>query len=67
MASGYTQVAIQMKEKYFLAVVSNIEEEPEIFLLPDPAHCLKATKRIYRPVQINWTVSAGEISKVIKI
>ncbi|MBS3948641.1 MAG: DUF3883 domain-containing protein [Dethiobacter sp.] len=60
------QVGTQMKERYFLAIVSNIEEKPEIFILPDPTHRLKAVKKNYRPVQINWTVSSKEISKVIK-
>ncbi|MBS3970940.1 MAG: DUF3883 domain-containing protein [Clostridia bacterium] len=59
------QVAMQLKERYILAIVSNIVSEPEIVLLADPARRLNATKKIYRPVQINWTVSAREISRVL--
>lgn len=53
--------AIEKKGSYYLAIVKNTESSPDITIIRDPAGSLKAQKRIYTTVQVNWMVDSESL------
>lgn len=52
-------------DSYFLCVVSNINENPEISFVQNPCKKLNAKKNIRTVVQISWSVSANHLADFI--
>lgn len=48
---------------YYLAVVENLEKNPEIIFIKDPTSTLKGKKNIYTTAQIQWSVSEKSLRK----
>lgn len=48
--------AIEKEDKYFLALVSNLDKKPLLTLIQNPARKLRAEKKIYTTIQISWTI-----------
>jgi hypothetical protein len=49
---------------YFLCVVSNLNTEPNILFIQNPADKLKPKKNIYTSIQICWNVSQNQLSEL---
>jgi len=57
-------VARHEKEKYFLCVVSNLAEKPEIIFIKNPAKLLTPKKNIFTSIQINWSVTQNQLGEL---
>jgi hypothetical protein len=55
------KVAMQHRNKYFLCIVRNVNNKPELELINNPAQLLKPMKSIKTTIQINWSVSDKEL------
>jgi len=44
-------------ENYFLCIISNLNEQPEIIFIQNPFEKLKPKKNIFTSIQISWSVS----------
>lgn len=56
---------ITAKEKgdsYFLCIISNIADTPNVKFIENPAVKLNPKKNIYTTVQVNWSVNAKELN-----
>ena len=49
-------------EKYFLCVVSNLNEKAEIVFIQNPADNLNPKKNIYTSIQISWSVTQNQLA-----
>lgn len=58
------EAAKQAKDKYYLAIVSNINTNPEINFIQNPASVLNPKKNIITTIQIQWSVSASELQEI---
>lgn len=58
-------VAKQKGDSYFLIVISDLNNNPEIKFIQNPAKKLSPKMSIVRPIQTNWTVSKIEIEKAL--
>ena len=58
------KVAKEQGSKYFLCIVRNVNDKPELELINNPARQIKPTKNIRTTVQINWTVSDKELKSI---
>jgi len=47
---------------YFLCVISNLSEEPNIIFIQNPAEKLNPKKNIYTSIQINWSVTSNQLA-----
>ena len=47
--------------KYYLALVSNIEDKPKIKFVNDPSAVINPKKQIYTKVEVQWTLSEDEL------
>ncbi len=54
-------MASENRNKYYLAIVKNLEAIPEIHFIKDPFGELKPIKNMYTTLQVNWTVSKKEL------
>ena len=59
------ETAMAKGESYYLILVNNIDNEPVVNIIPNPALNINPRKNLITVVQVNWNVSAGDISKVI--
>ncbi len=50
-------------DKYFLAVVRNLDRDPEVEFIQNPTAVLKATKSIITSVQVQYNISSKEFVK----
>ena len=57
-------VAKSEQDKYFLCVISNLAEKPEIIFIQNPATQLNPKKNIYTSIQISWSVTQNQLSKL---
>lgn len=57
-------IAKAKQEKYFLVLISNINEIPKIKIINNPAKELSPKKNIYTTIQINWSVNEKELNKI---
>ncbi len=51
-------------EKYFLCVVSNLNETAEIVFIQNPADKLNPKKNIYTSIQISWSVTQNQLAVI---
>ncbi len=57
------QVAKDMGDLYFLAVVRNVGSQPDVSLIQNPASLLTPAMRVYTTLQVSWTVSQASLSQ----
>lgn len=55
------KTAVEYGSKYYLALVSGLDNVAKVKLICDPAGILKAKKNIYTTVQVNWSISDKEL------
>lgn len=55
------QVATEYKEKYYVALIMNISNIPQIKFIQNPTKKLKAKKNIYSTIQLSWSVSQKDL------
>ncbi len=53
------------KECYFLCIISNLNEQPKLKFIQNPAIRLNPKKNIYTTIQINWSVSQTQFAFLI--
>jgi hypothetical protein len=53
-------------QKYFLALIQDVNNEATINIIQNPSKMLGASKNIYTTVQISWSVSQKEINNVLE-
>jgi hypothetical protein len=58
------RVAREKGDAYFLCIVANIESTPNIRFIKNPVLKIKPKRNIYSTIQINWSVSETELSKI---
>jgi hypothetical protein len=58
------KVATEKGESFFLCVVKNVGDKPEISFIQNPAAIITPKKNIYTTIQINWSVSENELKKL---
>jgi hypothetical protein len=49
---------------YFLCIISNLNEKPEIIFIQNPAEKLDPKKNIYTSIQISWSVTQKQLSEI---
>lgn len=59
------EMARKKGDKYYVTIISNIENEPTINLIKNPAELINPTRNVFSVVQVNWSVSE-KILKTIK-
>lgn len=59
------ETARKKGDKYYVAIVSNIEEKPEISLIKNPAEHINPTRNVFSIIQVNWSVSEKELNTII--
>ncbi len=52
------------KEKYYLCLVSNLNEQPEIIFVRNPAEKIKPKKNIYTSIQVSWSVTHNQLTEL---
>lgn len=52
-------------DKYYLAIVSNIENEPQIRLIKNPAELINPTRNVFSIIQVNWSVSEKSLKNIV--
>lgn len=52
------------KEKYYLCLVSNLNEQPEIIFIQNPAERIKPKKNIYTSIQVSWSVTHNQLAEL---
>ena len=55
-------VAQNEGDNFFLCVISNISEIPEVLFIQNPAKKLKPKKNIYTTIQISWSVTEKQLT-----
>lgn len=58
-------VAKELGGKYFIALVSNIDESPIISFINNPFQSLSPKESIQTTIQVNWSVSAKQLKSVL--
>lgn len=58
------RIAKEKNSLYFLCLVSNIGDVPSVKFIENPAKKLIPKKNICTTIQINWSVSENELSKI---
>ncbi|MDE3235482.1 MAG: DUF3883 domain-containing protein [Bacteroidota bacterium] len=56
------QVATEKGEDFFLCIIKNVNENPEINFIQNPAFKIKPKKNIYTTIQINWSVTEKDLN-----
>lgn len=54
------ETALKMQDSYILALVSGINQNPDIRFIFNPAKTLQAKKNIVTTIQIQWSVTANQ-------
>ncbi len=58
---------ITAKEKgvqYYLCIVSDISNSPQINFIQDPSNKLNPAKNIYPTIQISWSVTQNQLAEI---
>lgn len=63
LTSKEWDVAIEETNKFDLFIVSNINENPVIKTISDPAKNLIPKKQVQTVIQVNWTISSKQINE----
>lgn len=58
------ETARKKGDNYYVAIVSNIENKPQIRLIKNPAESINPTRNIYSVVQVNWSVSEKKLNDI---
>lgn len=61
------KIARQKGDKYYVAIVSNIENKPKIDLIKNPALVMQPQKNVFTIVQVNWSISEKELKKIFTV
>jgi len=56
--------AKELQEKFFLCVVSNLNEKAEIVFIQNPADKLNPKKNISTSIQISWSVTQSQLAEL---
>jgi hypothetical protein len=54
-------VAQKENDYYFLCVVSNINENPQVIFIQNPGNKFNAKRNIYTSIQISWSISENQL------
>lgn len=55
------RIAKSEKNNYYLCIISNLNSQPNIIFIQNPASKLKPIKNVYATLQINWSVSKTQL------
>lgn len=55
------QIAQEMGDRYFLAVVRNVGSEPQVSIIRNPSTVLEPDMRLYTTVQVSWSVNQSSL------
>lgn len=58
------RVATDKGEDFFLCIVKNVYENPEINFIQNPASKINPKKNIYTTIQINWSVTENDLNNL---
>ncbi|BAR52524.1 hypothetical protein TFKS16_2328 [Tannerella forsythia KS16] len=58
------KIAMKQKKRYFLCIVRNLNNKPELEFINNPSQFIKPTKNIRTTLQINWSVSDKELKSI---
>ncbi|BFM43260.1 hypothetical protein CFS9_19010 [Flavobacterium sp. CFS9] len=58
-------MAKRKMEKYFLVIISNLNDVPQIRIINNPAKELSPKKNIFKTIQINWNVNENDLKNSI--
>ncbi|WP_029271669.1 DUF3883 domain-containing protein [Flavobacterium sp. KJJ] len=58
------ETARKKGDKYYVAIVTNIENEPQIRLIKNPAEQINPIRNIFSIIQINWSVSEKSLKNI---
>lgn len=50
-------------DRYFLAIVTNLKENAEIFYVQNPAASISPKRNLYSTIQVQWSVQLSQLSK----
>lgn len=59
------EVATKMKKDYYLVLVSSINNQPVITVINNPCEVFFPKRNIQTVIQVNWTVSQGQIRQLL--
>lgn len=51
-------------KNYFLCIISNLSDKPDIVFIQDPAHKLSPKKNIFTSIQVSWSVSNNQLAEI---
>lgn len=57
-------VAKSERENYFLCIISNLNEYPEIIFIQNPAEKLNPKRNIYTTIQISWSITDKQLAEI---
>lgn len=57
-------IAKEHGDKYFLSIVSNLNEKVKIVFIQNPADKLNPKKNIYTSIQISWSVTQNQLTEL---
>lgn len=58
------QIAKNKGDKYFIALVSNLNEIPVIKFIQNPFSILSPQENIVKTIQVNWSVSSNQLKSI---
>lgn len=58
------QVAVEKGEDFYLCNVKNVNENPEINFIQNPASKINPKKNIYTSIQINWSITEKDLNNI---
>ncbi len=57
------EIAKNTGNNYYIALVSNLEEKPQVEFIKNPYKCLSPKENIIKTIQVNWSVSAKQLKE----
>jgi hypothetical protein len=57
-------VAKNEGDNYYLCLISNLQERPYLIFIQNPFKKLNPKKNIYTTIQVSWSISKNELSKI---
>ncbi|WP_164126410.1 DUF3883 domain-containing protein [Sphingobacterium luzhongxinii] len=60
------EVAKRLGESYYLCLISDVADAPQIQILQNPAAHIEAEKYVYTTIQVSWTVSQKIINEAFR-
>lgn len=61
------EVALKMKQNYYLVVITSINNQPTVSVINNPRKVLSPKRNVQTVIQVNWSVSKSEIQQLLKI